>query len=163
MFENGLQNLILKNFESKDALVVWNAPVTSWNHHHCPVCLASSQPAIQFFCVWVFFFKAQSPSLHLSGTQGTLWLAVVLWGLSLPHYAILEPRKSTKVEGCKEQGLVSQLGGTVSVPMRKGRNSLWASAELFSNHFPMRIGSCLPGWDVMSAQVSENEGGFWKK
>ena len=26
--------------------------------------------------------------------------------------------------------------------------------DMFSNHFPMRIGSCLPGRDVLSAQVS---------
>jgi hypothetical protein len=32
-----------------------------------------------------------------------------------------------------------------------------AGAEMFSSHFSMRIGSRLPGLDVVSAQVSEGE------
>lgn len=40
---------------------------------------------------------------------------------------------------------------------------LGAGAEVFGNHFSMRIGSCLPGWDVMSARVSENSGDSGRK
>lgn len=47
------------------------------------------------------------------------------------------------------------------VPMSRGGNS--SCAEMFSNHFPMRIGSCLPGWDVLSAQVSRERERFLKK
>lgn len=34
---------------------------------------------------------------------------------------------------------------------------------MFSNHFPMRIGSCLLGRNVMSAKVSREQERFLKK
>lgn len=40
---------------------------------------------------------------------------------------------------------------------------LGAGAEMFSDHFSMRIGSSLPGRDVMSARVSENSGDSCRK
>lgn len=54
-------------------------------------------------------------------------------------------------------------GGFYGASGQRGELFLWAGAEMFSNHFPMRIGSCLPGRDVLSAQVSRERERILKK
>lgn len=127
------------------------------NWPHCafgffPACWPGSPPPTP---LWQRFF-----SLQLSNPQGHGLLTA-----PAPPCAVPEPTTATgaEVQGRGWAHDAETQWWFLSCSGQRRELFLGAGAEVFSNHFSMRIGSCLPGWDVMSARVSENSGDSGRK
>lgn len=117
MYENGLQNLILKNVKDKNGLVVWHVPVTSfWNHQHCLVCLAFSQAAVQFFLSVLLFVSRRfllCTFLVLKNLSSKPW--------AVPTQAVPEPRRHGVERYRQWLGLtIMRNNGSFYVPVGRG-------------------------------------------
>lgn len=157
MYENGLQNLILKNV--KRLLELYDMPLWPffWSQQHYPVYLAFS------------------PCL-LPGQ--------LIWKVHIPFctFLVLKPPSSkswASEDGpfllplCRIQAVilnVAWLGLRVSFYDAKGQKrelSLDTGAKMFRNHLSMKLGSCLPGWGVLCQHRCQrmreaSEGSNWQ-